>query len=340
MACAAWFIYSLQNSKSMKRREFLPPVVIPMVSIHPDRINLYNTVEFIDGHIPNRTRHAINKEDNNNRGQLSAIAKKKLERAVCYLNASAKERTGTLGNSNKPIRYKCTFITLTLSSQQQHPVNVITNNLLNQFLTEAKHRWKMTKYVWKAEFQRNGNLHYHILTDTFIDHTELRKVWNRIQNKLGYLEAYIANTGKKQPNSTDIHSLKNVKRISNYVMKYMSKGIGSVKEKGKAIIEGWQRRGMKDRRSLTDNCKRAIKEHRENYRIWGSSQHFANLKGAQEILEAEIASEIRLLKSNDHVRKFTNEHCEIIFVDFVNLNILQCPTIYKLFNEYLNTKFP
>lgn len=324
----------------MKRREFEPPVVIPMLAIHPDRINLYNTVEFIDGNIPNRTRHNINKEDNNNRGKLSAIAKKKLERAVCYLNASAKERTGTLGNSNKPIRYKCTFITLTLSGQQQHPVNLITNNLLNQFLTEAKQRWKMTKYVWKAEFQRNGNLHYHILTDTFIDHTELRKVWNRIQNKLGYLDQYIAKTGKKQPNSTDIHSLKNIKRISNYVMKYMSKGIGSVKEVVKASEIGHKMRGVKDRRSLTNECKAAIKVERENFRVWGCSQHFTNLKGAQEILEAELATEIRLLKSNEHVRKFTNEHCEIIFVDFGNLNLLQCPNIYKLFNEYLISKFP
>lgn len=42
------------------------------------------------------------------------------------------------------------------------------------------------------EFQGNGNLHYHIVTDTYIDYFLAQKIWNRIINKLGYVDVYTA----------------------------------------------------------------------------------------------------------------------------------------------------
>ena len=48
----------------------------------------------------------------------------------------------------------------------------------------------MENYVWRLEFQGNGNVHYHIVTDSYIDYFFALKIWNRIINKLGYVDAY------------------------------------------------------------------------------------------------------------------------------------------------------
>jgi hypothetical protein len=319
----------------MKRREKSDPIAIPYCTLHPDRINLYSMLEWPDGHARFGSSHDISKEDNNNRGKLSYTAKKKLEKAVLYLNATSKERTGMLNQEQRHVRYKVTFITLTLSSEQIHATNTITKECLNQFFVEAKKKWNLKRYVWKAEFQRNGNLHYHILTDMFVPHWELKQVWNRLQNKLGYIDRYAASTGKRQPNSTDIHSIRKVKNISKYVMKYMSKGIGSCHEQVKASEIGHVMRQMKDRRCLTNECKAWIKSNRENYRIWGCSHELSNIKGAQEILERELAEEVKILQSDATVKRFVGDYHEVIYIDFDKLYYKKCFNLHRIMTAYL-----
>lgn len=48
----------------------------------------------------------------------------------------------------------------------------------------------MKNYVWRMEFQANGNVHYHIATDTYIDYFFIQKQWNAILEKLGYVSRY------------------------------------------------------------------------------------------------------------------------------------------------------
>lgn len=48
----------------------------------------------------------------------------------------------------------------------------------------------------------------------------IRSVWNNCQNKLGYIER----CKYKNPNSTDIHAVKNQKALGAYMAKYMLKG--------------------------------------------------------------------------------------------------------------------
>jgi hypothetical protein len=53
-----------------------------------------------------------------------------------------------------------------------------------------KYHHSLWAYVWKAESQDNGNIHFHIVTNIFIDHKIIREAWNRIIEKFGYIEAY------------------------------------------------------------------------------------------------------------------------------------------------------
>ncbi|GAH86291.1 unnamed protein product, partial [marine sediment metagenome] len=45
-------------------------------------------------------------------------------------------------------------------------------------------------YVWRAEKQENGNIHFHFIVDNFIPWNELRNTWNRIQQNLGYISRF------------------------------------------------------------------------------------------------------------------------------------------------------
>jgi hypothetical protein len=91
-----------------------------------------------------------------------------------------------------------TFVTLTLPSKQVHHDNKIKNECLDPMLEWLKHSKEKTKrngggveaYLWRAESQKNGNLHFHIIADRWIDHSKIKKQWNKIIERLGYITRY------------------------------------------------------------------------------------------------------------------------------------------------------
>lgn len=154
---------------------------------------------------------------------------------------------------------KLTFITLTLPCKQYHPDKEIKSICLIPFIQLLKIKYNIKNYFWRAESQKNGNIHFHILIDKFIQWELIRELWNNQINKLGYINIYSDNqkqfhkngfklshntndkrTTEQQhaayiegtinnwsnPNSTDIHSLKRLRSIANYVVKYVCKSDG------------------------------------------------------------------------------------------------------------------
>lgn len=148
------------------------------------------------------------------------------------------------------------FITLTLPSEQIHTNKQIKRDCLNHFLVTLQRTYKGISYLWKAELQRNKNIHFHILIDSFCPHEWIRNTWNEIVNKLGYVDRYSAKCKKNynndftkylsyfpnkrmadaskafhkgvscnwtDPNSTDIHQLKHKRNPVAYIAKYVSK---------------------------------------------------------------------------------------------------------------------
>ena len=120
----------------------------------------------------------------------------------------------------------CTFVTLTLPSKQIHSDKLI-NKCLSRFLENLQQSNKIKNYIWRAESQSNGNIHYHILCDKSIDKDYIRERWNSQVNKLGYVDRSVSDN----PNSTDIHGLSKVKNVVSYIQKYVTKT-----EKGKRPI--------------------------------------------------------------------------------------------------------
>jgi len=104
---------------------------------------------------------------------------------------------------------------------------------MHPFLVYMKKYKGLNNYVWKLEFQKNGKLHVHLTTDSFINHSELRFYWNNLLKKNGYLDKFISEHKHDNPNSTDVHSVWKVKNLGAYIAKYLAKN-----EDSEGVING------------------------------------------------------------------------------------------------------
>lgn len=112
------------------------------------------------------------------------------------------------------------FFTLTLASDQIHPDQKINRECLQPFLKEIRKACQCDyNYLWRAETQKNGRIHYHILVDRFLEKDWLTNMWNRCQNRLGYVDR----CDFTNPPSTEIEKVRDADQITYYIGKYMSK---------------------------------------------------------------------------------------------------------------------
>lgn len=166
---------------------------IPYVAITPRRLSMYHVCQNKRSRSHDIGFLSDSKDFNKPLGLISDKAKINIETAVDWLLYLADNKKVFSKKKGKHFDFKATFITLTLSSAQIHSDNEIKAQLLNQFLIEAKKKWQIFNYLWRAESQHNGNIHFHILCDKFVPWEDLRHLWNRIQNKLGYVDRYHSN---------------------------------------------------------------------------------------------------------------------------------------------------
>lgn len=167
-------------------------------------------------------------------GKLTPYAKKRLKRSINLMVASAKEKEATNFKTGKLFKFKVNFVTLTLPAPQGSVTDKeIKKEVLDIFIKRLRRKLGLNNYVWRAEKQKNGNLHFHMITDTYLHYEKLRNDWNACLNKLGFIDKFEAKHGHRNPNSTDIHAVWKVKNLTQYFVKYMSKD--SPKED---VIEG------------------------------------------------------------------------------------------------------
>lgn len=125
--------------------------------------------------------------------------------------------------AKKKMAHKLTFVTLTYPSKQTHSDNYCKRHHLNHFIIKSKRDYQVENYLWRAEAQANGNIHFHLIYDKYIHYAQIRKDWNDIIEGDGYITEFKKVHGHSDPNTTDIHGLKDIKSISAYVSKYMTK---------------------------------------------------------------------------------------------------------------------
>lgn len=342
-------LQKVQKAPGRKPLYYDASLAYNMVSVHIDRINITRHLE-----LNRKSKHQIDNSEStiqlpvsdtkktikfSSNDMMSSQTQRKLTKAVKYLNFVTLPKKINNPVTGKDFNFKICFATCTLSSPQSHSDNELKKHLINQLLVEVKKIYHVNNYIWRIEKQTNGNAHFHFLFDKFIPHTELRSRWNRIQNKLGYVDEYTkrmskikyneyrtlyANNSKKSekdikrawqkgkasgwknPNSTDIHSLLFINDIDSYLIKYLSKD-----EQNKGIVG----------------------------RLWSCSQSLSNLTGARDIVDNSISAELNNLVNSEVCRHVKGEYYEIIFTDWNKLEQMQCYNLMSLLREWLIRQF-
>ncbi len=142
-------------------------------------------------------------------GTLTPGAKKRLTKAVEFLITSSKHKTVVHPTEGYNMPFKIAFLTLTIHS----PERMITGKeahktCLEPFLLWLRRKHKCLMYLWKAELQGRGQVHYHITMDTFVHYEQIQKKWNELQQKAGYLDSYYNENGHYNAPSCQIKSVK------------------------------------------------------------------------------------------------------------------------------------
>ena len=120
---------------------------------------------------------------------ISETTKRKILQACRMLSLLAENRT-VRNSKGEYVQHHTLFITLTLPSAQAHEDSHITRECLGNFFDKCRKLGLLSNYVWKAEKQKNGNIHYHILTDTYASFSLLKRLWLVALEKLGYVSEF------------------------------------------------------------------------------------------------------------------------------------------------------
>src|SRR4029079_14261366 len=211
---------------------------------------------------------------NLHQSELSIKAKRRRVTAMQWMIFLSPKHSTYCKIQKKKFSFKLNFLTLTLSDVQKHSDKFIVHKMLRPLLKYlirkgAKH------YIWKAETQDNGNIHFHITTYHYIFWRSLRNKWNQLQHRYGYLNKYFNKYGTHDPNSTDVHAVKSDKNIISYMTKYLTKADRYKKNQSKniSIPEHYYH----DKLNLLDEAGKKIKRSLE-CALWNASQELSKIK--------------------------------------------------------------
>jgi hypothetical protein len=259
------------------------PVFIPVMQLRPGCILLYDQ---FDGYRKSRdgaqTLNFNSKEKPEKyTGKLNEKSKSKLRFALNLLVAQAKWKQVENPTTGKMYKFKVNFITLTLSAPQREVSDkVIKSKMLFPWIRTMRDSHGLRSYVWRAERQKNGNIHFHFTTDTYIPYDSIRDSWNFQQAKFHFIDEFRRKNKSAYPNSTDVHSVMNVRNLASYLVKYMSKD-----EKGLETIEG---------------------------KVWDCS---TNLKTTERVcfeIDGPTFKMVDSILASKKFRSFDNDHCRIV----------------------------
>jgi len=335
--------------------------LIKSFSLNPNRLSIYNTLvrPLSNGNyekVKDNNKSTVQRLDNIYKEghdtkkrfhnfELSENARKNMISKINWLYFLAKPKHVKTYSGKEIYNFKINFITLTLPSKQKHTTAEITNTCFNQFLTEVRERLGLQNYVWRLEFQKNGNVHYHIVSDVYIDFFLCQKIWNRCINKLGYVDEYqkkhskmsihdycaeYSNNGnvdfitlKKRytkgislnwnsPNSVDVISVSNGKKIAFYISKYFSK-------KGKSGTQF----------NKLDNENNSM-----GMRLWFCSRSLSKMKKISDFVPAFEIDLLSLVKTAKDLFVVIHDYCTSFFYSFSELENKAKAIIYRLLKDY------
>src|SRR4029077_8764488 len=170
-------------------------------------------------------------------GDITQGSRKRMAKAVTLMSQIVKPVRMINPVSQREIFHRFSFVTLTVASGHLLTAREGYDQLLQHFLQWLRRTKGVELYIWKAEFQKRGQLHYHIVFPNFIHYKEIRAKWNELQKNAGLLDEYAKKYGHFNPNSTDIHETRGVNNMKAYIMKEMGKSANANKLRAMAMVD-------------------------------------------------------------------------------------------------------
>lgn len=296
-----------------------------------------------------------NFKENKHKDKISKIAQRKISKALDYIIYCAKSKQIPKGYKGEGLSFKISFITLTLCSPQIHSDKEIIHNCLQPLLNWLRKSYNVDSYIWRAEKQKNDNLHFHLILDEFIPYSELRNKWNKYLQNLGYVGRYaeIQRAWHKEgfhvrgkllkvwseenqlkayrkghtnnwnnPNTVDVHSTKHIHNLKKYLCKYLTKS-----------------RNEKINPEEINN-KSTIELLPIDSRLWACSERLSNIRGAKDDFDTRYSDEIVKAQNVKGAKTVVKDHYSIIYISVKYLPHIGCNHLAKLFDEYIRIRFP
>lgn len=223
-----------------------------------------------------------------------------------------------------------------------HSDEEIKQICLKNFIDRLARSHGLQHYIWRAEAQANGNIHFHLTTDVYVHYKEVRRVWNESVELLGYVSEYERIWHHRDPNSTDIHSVKHVKKLVYYLSKYMAKNrsfpcIGElrlIKGEVREVLYGTDRYRMEEANKKEGKViGHVLGEKVRNIegRLWFCSRSISKLKGIKVNEETFDFCCISNLIQSNMLKEYNGEHVTMFFGDVVSCAQIYSREIYKMF---------
>lgn len=226
-----------------------------------------------------RLQSQINFEKKEYNGYMSKSTKSYITKILDVWFMTCKYWNRHYSNSTQASKKILTFLTLTLPAIQIHTDNEIKRECLNHFIITCQRSGRFKYYFWRAEKQKNGNIHFHLLIDSYFDKIELQQIWCRCIERLGYIAAYQERFGNKLPPCTHIQVIPSNQSVIDYVVKYVGKNECELKVQG---------------------------------RIWGMSDELRNLIPPKALVDNELMSKIDQYVDDNKSNVYDDDNCTVV----------------------------
>jgi len=202
---------------------------LPYLQIRSNLIISYNlpVEKYIRSTALNDRLTQILRETPTYSGLLCPGAKKRLTRSIelfsMAVNSEPEQRIIN-PSTGKAMSFKFNFITLTIYSTDRNITGKEAHKqCLEPFLQWMRRVQKVKLYIWKAELQKRGQIHYHITTNKYIDKDDIRNKWNQLQRDAGYLDTFYKKYGRWNAPSTHVKKVRHVRDMASYLTKEIAK---------------------------------------------------------------------------------------------------------------------
>lgn len=284
-------------------------------------------------------------EKNKHNFEISKKASARIKEKVSWLYTLAKNQTVITHTGKTLYSFKMNFITLTLPALQKHTTAEITSQCLNQFLTECKVKFGLSNYVWRLEFQKNGNAHYHIATDCFLEYKFCKALWNRILEKLSYVSDYKEKFSKmsfqeyykmfhnnekddfkklkdryykgvsekwENPNTVDCRVVTSAKNIAFYIAKYITK-----------------------KSDVKLNAVVSEREPKEtNLRLWFCCRSLSKLEKIEIFLDEVNYLTDEIIEKVTVAKHMIYDYCQVVYFNLKEQTNEMKKNLWLLYNNY------